>query len=127
MLDAVKRLVSNDGTVMRPDTLSALILIGGSAGDIFGRRKVFLGGLALMIVGSVGAMVAPSLGWLIAARLLQGIGAAGIAPASLAIMDASFAEDERGKTVGLWASGSSFAAAAGPFLGGWLVDSGSWR
>ena len=108
-------------------TLSALILIGGSAGDIFGRRRVFLGGLALMVVGSVGAMAAPSLGWLIAARLLQGIGAAGMTPASLAIVDASFAEEERGKAVGLWASGSSFAAAAGPFLGGWLVDSGSWR
>jgi len=107
--------------------MAALILVGGSAGDVLGRRRVYVGSCAVLIAGSVICLVAPNLGVLVAGRLIQGVGAAGVTPISLALVDASFAEEERGRAVGLWASGSSVTTAGGPFLGGVLVDSLGWR
>ena len=107
--------------------MAALILVGGSAGDVLGRRRVYVASCAVLVVGSVICVAAPNLGVLVAGRLVQGIGAAGVTPISLALVDASFAEDERGRAVGLWASGSAITTAGGPFLGGVLVDSLGWR
>jgi EmrB/QacA subfamily drug resistance transporter len=107
--------------------MAALILVGGSAGDVLGRRRVYVVSCAALIAGSLICLAAPSLGVLVAGRLVQGVGAAGVTPISLALVDASFAEDERGRAVGLWASGSSITTAGGPFLGGVLVDSLGWR
>ena len=81
----------------------------------------------MLIAGSVICLAAPNLGVLVAGRLVQGVGAAGVTPISLALVDSSFAEDERGRAIGLWASGSAITTAGGPFLGGVLVDSLGWR
>ena len=81
----------------------------------------------MLIVGSVICAAAPSVGVLVAGRLVQGVGAAGVTPISLALVDSSFAEDERGRAIGLWASGSAITTAGGPFIGGVLVDSLGWR
>jgi EmrB/QacA subfamily drug resistance transporter len=107
--------------------LAGLILVAGSAGDLVGHRRVFLGGAALLAVSSVLCAVAPSLPVLLAARLAQGIGAAAMTPASLAVIDTTFPPGERSRAVAAWASGSALATAAGPFLGGVLVDELSWR
>lgn len=107
--------------------MAALILVGGSAGDVLGRRRVYVASCAVLLAGSVICLAAPNLGVLVSGRLIQGIGAAGVTPISLALVDASFAEDERGRAVGLWASGSAITTAGGPFLGGVLVDSLGWR
>ena len=95
----------------------ALLLAGGRAGDLLGRRRVLISGLAVFAAASLAAGLAGSPGLLIAARALQGIGAAGVTPISLALVDASFAEEERGRAVGVWASGSAITTAGGPFLG----------
>jgi EmrB/QacA subfamily drug resistance transporter len=108
-------------------TMASLILLGGSIGDLYGRRKTFLVGLAILSVASVAAAFAPTLPLLVAARLIQGVGAAAMTPASLAIVDTAFHRDERSEAVGMWAAGSAVASAAGPFVGGWLVDEVSWR
>ena len=92
--------------------MAALILIGGSAGDVLGRRRVYVASCAVLIVGSVICLAAPNLGVLVAGRLVQGIGAAGVTPISLALVDASFAEEERGRAVGLWASGSAITTGS---------------
>jgi EmrB/QacA subfamily drug resistance transporter len=107
--------------------MAALILVGGSAGDVLGRRRVYVASCVVLVVGSVICLAAPSLTVLVAGRLIQGVGAAGVTPISLALVDASFAEDERGRAVGMWASGSAITTAGGPFLGGVLVDSLGWR
>jgi EmrB/QacA subfamily drug resistance transporter len=107
--------------------LGALVLIGGSAGDRFGRRKVFVLGVALFGVASMGCALAPDAGWLIAARALQGMAAAMLTPASLAILGATFDDDERGAAIGAWAGFGAVTTAIGPVLGGWLVDHVSWR
>jgi EmrB/QacA subfamily drug resistance transporter len=107
--------------------LAGLILVAGSAGDLVGHRRVFLGGAALLAVSSVVCAVAPSLEVLLAARLAQGVGAAAMTPASLAVIDTSFPREERSRAVAAWAGGSALATAAGPFLGGVLVDELSWR
>ena len=107
--------------------LSALVLVGGSLGDRFGRRRVFAIGVALFAVSSVGCALAPGVAWLVAARAVQGIGAALLVPSSLAILGASFAARERGRAVGTWSSLTSIAAAIGPIAGGWLVQVASWR
>lgn len=107
--------------------VAALVLPGGSAGDIFGRRRIFQSGTAVFALGSVASAIAPTVPVLLAARLVQGVGAAAMTPASLAIIDASFHPDDRSRAVGLWASGSAVAASVGPFLGGYLVDAASWR
>ena len=107
--------------------MAALILVGGSAGDVLGRRRVYVASCAVLIAGSVICFAAPNIGVLVAGRLVQGIGAAGVTPISLALVDSSFAEDERGRAIGLWASGSAITTAGGPFIGGVLVDSLGWR
>jgi EmrB/QacA subfamily drug resistance transporter len=108
-------------------TLSALLLLGGSLGDIYGRRKVFVVGLVAFTVASVLCGLAPSTGFLIAARALQGAAAALLVPGSLAIISSSFHPDDRGRAVGAWSGLAGISGALGPFLGGWLVDAVSWR
>lgn len=108
-------------------TLAALILLGGSLGDRLGRRRIFVIGTAWFALASLACSVAPGVDWLIAARAVQGVGAALMMPASLAIMSAVFVEEDRGAAVGLWSGFSGVAAAAGPLLGGWLVEDFSWR
>ncbi|MPY96228.1 MAG: DHA2 family efflux MFS transporter permease subunit [Acidimicrobiia bacterium] len=108
-------------------TLASLVLVGGSAGDIFGRRAVFLIGLATFAAATVLCALAPGLGVLVAGRLLQGLGAALMTPASLAIIDASFHPEDQSRAIAAWASGSALASSTGPFVGGWAVDQLSWR
>ncbi len=107
--------------------LGALILSGGAAGDRFGRRRMFVIGVVLFTAASVGCGFAPSAAWLIAARALQGIGAALLVPSSLAIISAAFPEEERGRAIGTWAGASALTTSLGPVLGGWLTDAWSWR
>ena len=108
-------------------TLASLILIGGSLGDRFGRRRVFLVGVVWFAAASLLCAVAPTAGTLVAARALQGIGGALLTPGSLAILQASFAPRDRARAVGAWSGLSGVAAAIGPLIGGWLVGTGSWR
>jgi EmrB/QacA subfamily drug resistance transporter len=108
-------------------TLSALLLSGGAAGDRYGRRRVFVAGLVVFTAASLACGMAPTIGWLIGARLVQGVGAAALVPGSLALIDAGITEDDRGRAVGIWAGMSGVATALGPFIGGWLVDAASWR
>ncbi|WP_433165117.1 DHA2 family efflux MFS transporter permease subunit [Kribbella sp. CA-247076] len=107
--------------------LSALILLSGSLGDRLGRRRVYVAGVIWFAVASVICTVAPTLEVMIAGRVLQGIGGALLTPGSLAILQTAFAPSDRGKAVGAWSGLTSVAAAIGPFVGGGLVDSGSWR
>src|SRR5262245_20687742 len=108
-------------------TLASLILIGGSLGDRFGRRRVFLIGIVWFAVASLFCGLAPTAKALVAARALQGIGGALLTPGSLAIIQASFTQSDRARAVGAWSGLSGIAAAIGPFVGGWLVGVGSWR
>ncbi|MDT5203942.1 MAG: hypothetical protein QOD34_578, partial [Mycobacterium sp.] len=108
-------------------TLSALLLSGGAAGDRYGRRRVFVSGLVLFSAASLACGVAPTVGWLIGARMVQGVGAAALVPGSLALIDAGIIEKDRGRAVGIWAGMSGVTTALGPFVGGWLVDAASWR
>ena len=107
--------------------LASLILPGGSSGDRFGRRHVFLIGLCAFVIASLACALAPDAAWLIAARLLQGVAAALLVPASLAILGAAFAGASRGRAIGTWAGAAALTTALGPPLGGWLVDTISWR
>jgi len=107
--------------------LSALIILGGSLGDRYGRKRIFVAGLVGFAVTSLLCGIAPSGGLLFAARVLQGVAGALLVPASLAIVEASFAQEDRGRAIGAWSGFSGISAAIGPFVGGWLVDSGSWR
>jgi EmrB/QacA subfamily drug resistance transporter len=108
-------------------TLSALILLGGSLGDRFGRRRVFLVGVAWFTAASAACAAAPDLTFLIAARAVQGIGGALLVPGSLAIIEASFAPSDRGRAIGMWSALGGVATAIGPLAGGWLVTAVSWR
>jgi EmrB/QacA subfamily drug resistance transporter len=107
--------------------LSSLVLIGGAAADRFGRRRLFLIGLAIFALASIGCGFAPNVATLIGARAFQGVGAALLIPCSLALIGAAFEEKERGAAIGLWSGFSAIAAGLGPLLGGWLVDHWSWR
>ncbi len=107
--------------------LAGLILIGGALGDRYGRRRVFLVGVVWFAAASLMCAVAPTIGLLIAARVLQGIGGALLTPGSLALIQASFHPDDRARAVGAWSGLGGVAAAAGPFLGGWLIAGPGWR
>jgi len=107
--------------------LSALLLLGGAAGDLYGRRSTLLAGIALFMLASLLCAAAPTLGIFLAARTLQGIGAAMLLPNSLAILSASFAGEKRGRAVGTWAAAGAIAGAIAPLIGGWLVDGPGWR
>ena len=107
--------------------LGALVLLGGVAGDRYGRKRMFLAGVALFVAASLGCALAPGFGWLLGARGLQGTGAALLVPASLALLGAAFEGEARGRAVGTWAAASAVAGALGPLLGGWLVDTVGWR
>jgi EmrB/QacA subfamily drug resistance transporter len=107
--------------------LGALVLVGGVAGDRYGRRRVFLVGIAVFTLASLACALAPRFGWLLAARALQGIGAALLVPASLALLGAAFEGEARGRAVGTWAAASAVAGVLGPLAGGALVDSVGWR
>lgn len=108
-------------------TLAGLILLGGSLGDRYGRRKIFVLGVVWFALGSLLCGIAPNAGVLITARALQGIGGALLVPGSLAIIQASFHPDDRARAVGLWSGLGGVGAAIGPFVGGWLVDGPGWR
>ena len=107
--------------------LGALILVGGSAGDQFGRRRLFLIGVVVFTCASVLCGVSESARALIAARAVQGVGAALLVPASLAIITATFDDATRGQAIGIWSGFSAITAAIGPVIGGWLIDQVSWR
>ncbi|NNN37779.1 MFS transporter [Streptomyces sp. S3(2020)] len=108
-------------------TLAGLILLGGSLGDRYGRRKIFVVGVVWFAAASLLCGLAPNAPVLIAARALQGVGGALLTPGSLALIQASFHPDDRGRAVGLWSGFGGIGAAVGPFLGGWLVDGPGWR
>src|SRR2546421_6248142 len=108
-------------------TLAAFVLLGGALGDRYGRRRVFLIGVAWFTLFSVLCGLSWGVGVLVAARALQGCGAALLTPAALALLHASFDERDRGRAVGAWSGLSGVSTAVGPFLGGWLIDALSWR
>jgi len=108
-------------------TLASLILLGGSLGDRLGRRRVFQVGVVWFAVASLVCGIAPNIELLVLARGLQGIGGALLTPGSLAILQASFRQEDRGRAIGAWSGFSGIAAVIGPLLGGWLVGLGSWR
>jgi EmrB/QacA subfamily drug resistance transporter len=108
-------------------TLAGLLLLGGTLGDSYGRRKMFSVGIVWFAVASLLCGLAPSVGVLIAARALQGVGGALLTPGSLAILQASFAAQDRSAAIGAWSGLGGVATAIGPFLGGWLISAVSWR
>jgi EmrB/QacA subfamily drug resistance transporter len=108
-------------------TLSALLLTGGELGDRFGRRRIFVVGVIWFAVVSAACALASNVDTLIVLRLLQGVGAALLTPGSLAILQASFAKDDRAQAVGVWTALGGVASAVGPFVGGYLVTAASWR
>jgi EmrB/QacA subfamily drug resistance transporter len=115
--------VSNGYTL----TLAGLLLLGGSLGDRFGRRRMFQLGTIWFAVASLLCGLAPDASVLIATRALQGVGAALLTPGSLAILEASFTADDRSRAIGAWSGLGGVATAVGPFLGGWLISAASWR
>src|SRR5207244_1721533 len=98
-----------------------------SMGDQFGRKRMFLGGVAVFTLASIAAGLAGSTGLLIAARAVQGVGAAFLVPGSLAIISATFEDADRGRAIGTWSGFSAITTAGGPVVGGWLIEHISWR
>jgi len=107
--------------------LAALLLMGGSLGDLYGRRKIFAAGVVLFTLASACCGLALNIRQLIFARALQGIGGALLVPGSLALISVNFSEEQRGRAIGTWSGFTSITAAIGPVLGGWFVEHGSWR
>ncbi len=108
-------------------TLAAFLLLGGGLGDRYGRRRVFMIGVIWFAVASGLCAVAPNAPLLIIARALQGVGGALLTPGSLALLQTTFAEEDRGRVIGAWSGLTGVASALGPFVGGWLLDVSSWR
>jgi EmrB/QacA subfamily drug resistance transporter len=108
-------------------SLAALILVGGSLGDVFGRRRMFMLGIAIFALASIGCALAPNVIVLIVARSIQGVGGALATPESLALISATYQGDERGRAIGTWSGFASITGAIGPLLGGVLVQHASWR
>ena len=107
--------------------LAALILVGGALGDLLGRRRIFASGVVLFAAASIWCGLAPSIEQLIIARGIQGAGGALLVPGSLAIISASYKDEQRGRAIGTWAGFTTITAALGPVLGGWLIENISWR
>ena len=107
--------------------MGSLILVGGWLGDLFGRRRMFLGGVTVFTIASMGCGLALTIHQLVLARAIQGLGAAFLVPGSLSIISASFREKERGRAIGTWSGFTAITAAMGPVLGGWLIEHASWR
>ena len=107
--------------------LSALILLGGALGDLYGRRKVFACGVVLFAGASIACALAGSIEMLIAARCIQGVGGALLTPGSLSLISAAYSGEARGRAIGLWSGFSALTSAAGPIIGGWLTQEFSWR
>jgi EmrB/QacA subfamily drug resistance transporter len=107
--------------------LAALLLVGGSLGDLYGRRKIFVVGVTLFAGASAWCGFAPDIRMLIAARALQGMGGALLVPGSLALISSSFCAEERGRAIGTWSGFTAMTTALGPVLGGWLIEHLSWR
>ena len=108
-------------------TLASLLLLGGSLGDLYGRRKLFLAGVLIFALASAWCGLAGTIQMLVAARAVQGIGAALLVPGSLSLISASFPEDTRGQAIGTWSAFTAITTAFGPVLGGWMVEHVSWR
>src|ERR1700691_2646902 len=107
--------------------LAALLLVGGSLGDIFGRRKVYVLGVGAFAAASAWCGMARTIAMLIWARSIQGLGAALLVPGSLALISASFPEETRGRAIGTWSGFTAITAAIGPVIGGWLIEHSTWR
>ena len=107
--------------------LAALLLVGGSLGDIYGRKRIYVMGVIVFAIASAGCGLARNVNQLIFARAVQGIGGALLVPGSLAIISASFGEHDRGRAIGTWSGFTAMMTAVGPVLGGWLIEQGSWR
>ena len=107
--------------------LGALILVGGSLGDLFGRRSMFLAGVGVFTAASIACGLASNIQQLVIARSVQGIGAAFLVPGSLSLISANFDEKTRGQAIGTWSGFTAITTAVGPVLGGWLIQHASWR
>jgi EmrB/QacA subfamily drug resistance transporter len=107
--------------------LAALLLLGGAAGDLYGKRRVLIAGVALFGLASVACALAPNAAALVAARFAQGAGAALLLPNSLSILGSAFEGEAKGRAIGYWAASGAILGAVGPVLGGWFIDLGSWR
>src|SRR5437870_7304200 len=108
-------------------TFASFMLTGGALGDLYGRRRFFMGGLITFTIGSLLCALSQSIGQLVAFRALQGLGAAMLLPGSLSIITATFSGRERGSAIGIWAAMSGLAIAIGPVIGGFLVEHLSWQ